>query len=154
MSTCYAGQCLLKLLGYDMRDIELFAPANESMYKLSISGNALQTDNALQRVITLLLIHSSPANEYTLDGLHPQDLIARATTGGMDSCLERLNIIGASLVSDINNDLEQTDADPSDALSSISFTAREGESASSPVIVVQVVRVTGESTIAEITTHE
>lgn len=138
----------------DKRDIALTLPASSPFFKLNIVGGVLLEDNVLQRIITLLLIHNSPNNEYTLDGLHPQELVSMATTAGMDSYLERLNIIGGSIVSDINNDLMRDGADPSEEISSIAFAAREGESPSSPRILVRIVRVTGEQTIAELRPHE
>lgn len=136
------------------RDIELTLPVDTPFFRLNIVGGTLLDDNIMQRIVTLLLLHNDPDNTYTLDGLHPQELISRINTGAVDSYLERLNIIGGKLVADINADLSGDDADPSEELSSIAFAAREGESPNSPRILVRVVRVTGESTIAEINPHE
>jgi hypothetical protein len=89
-----------------------------------------------------------------MDGLHPQELIARATTGGLDSCLERLNLIGGAITRDINSDLRSDGADPQEALSSVSFAAKEGSAKTSPTIVVRITRIDGASTTAEINTND
>jgi hypothetical protein len=136
------------------RDIELAIPVDIPFFKLQASGGTLSDDNILQRVLALLLIHCDPDNTYTLDGLHPQEVIARTTTGGVDECVERLNIIGSSLTDDLNNDLADDDADPSEAISSISFAARAGERADSPRIVVRILRATGEQLTAELKPYD
>lgn len=136
------------------RDIDLALPVSTPFFKLQISGDVSIEDDVLKRVLALILVHSDPDNTYTLDGLHPQELISRATTNGIDGYLERLNIIGGTLVEEINADLVEDDADPSEALSSIIVAARDGESATAPRIVIEIIRVTGERTQAELRPHE
>lgn len=88
-------------------DLILHLPENTELRSLSISSDATEYNELLQRVVCALVLSDSA--QITIDGMTLTEMLSKVTTATISALSSRLTVIASALRDSLNQDSEDID---------------------------------------------